>query len=46
MHEKVLRVGMVDMTETAPAVLEWIRGHGYRYSHLSTQRADLETVSF
>ena len=44
MHGQVLRVGMVDMTQTAPAVLEWIRGHGYRYTHLSTQRADLETV--
>ncbi len=41
---KLLRVGMGDLTETAPAVLEWIRGQGYRYTHLTTQRADLETV--
>jgi hypothetical protein len=35
---------MGDLTDTAPAVLEWIRSHGYRYTHLATQRADLETV--
>ena len=40
----LLRVGMGDLTDTAPAVLDWIRRHGYRYTHLSTQRADLETV--
>jgi ABC-2 type transport system ATP-binding protein len=40
----LLRVGMGDLTDTAPAVLEWIRSHGYRYAHLATQRADLETV--
>jgi ABC-2 type transport system ATP-binding protein len=40
----LLRVGMGDLTDTAPAVLEWIRSQGYRYTHLATQRADLETV--
>ena len=40
----LLRVGMGDLTDTAPDVLEWIRSHGYRYTHLATQRADLETV--
>jgi ABC-2 type transport system ATP-binding protein len=40
----LLRVGMSDLTDTAPAILEWIRSHGYRYAHLATQRADLETV--
>ena len=39
-----LRVGMSDLNRTAPEVLDWIRAHGYRYTHLATQRADLETV--
>jgi ABC-2 type transport system ATP-binding protein len=40
----LLRVTMRDLTETSPAVLEWLRAHGYRCLHLSSQRADLETV--
>ena len=39
-----LRVGVRDLTDTAPRVLDWLRSHGYRYSHLGTQQADLETV--
>ena len=27
-----------------PRVLVWLRDHGYRYTHLASQRADLETV--
>jgi len=44
LHGSLLRVGMANLTDTAPAVLEWIRTHGYRYTHLATQRADLEAV--
>jgi ABC-2 type transport system ATP-binding protein len=40
----LLRVTMRDLTDTSPRVLEWLREHGYRYSHLASQRADLETV--
>jgi ABC-2 type transport system ATP-binding protein len=40
----LLRVTMRDLTETSPAVLEWLRGNGYRCLHLASQRADLETV--
>ena len=39
-----LRVAMRDLTETSPRVLMWLRDHGYRYAHLASQRADLETV--
>jgi ABC-2 type transport system ATP-binding protein len=40
----LLSVSMADLTDTAPAVLEWVRAHGYRCTHFTTQRADLETV--
>jgi ABC-2 type transport system ATP-binding protein len=39
-----LRVAVRDLTDTSPRVLEWLREHGYRYRHLASQRADLETV--
>jgi ABC-2 type transport system ATP-binding protein len=40
----LLRVAVRDLTDTSPRVLEWLRDHGYRYGHLASQRADLETV--
>ena len=40
----MLRVAVRDLTDTSPRVLEWLREHGYRYRHLASQRADLETV--
>jgi ABC-2 type transport system ATP-binding protein len=40
----MLRVAVRDLTDTSPRVLEWLRQHGYRYGHLASQRADLETV--
>ncbi|MBZ5725221.1 MAG: ABC transporter ATP-binding protein [Acidobacteriia bacterium] len=40
----LLRVGLRNLAETAPSVLEWLRQNGRRYSHLASQRADLETV--
>ena len=30
--------------EVTPGVLGWLRQHGYRCSHMATERADLETV--
>ena len=39
-----LRVSVHDLAQQSPEVLGWLRDHGYRYSHLATQRADLETV--
>jgi ABC-2 type transport system ATP-binding protein len=40
----VLQVTLGDLLEHAPAVLLWLRDHGYRCSHIASQRADLETV--
>jgi ABC-2 type transport system ATP-binding protein len=39
----VLRVTLRDLAD-APEVLAALRDRGYRYSHISSQRADLETV--
>ena len=39
-----LRVSMQDLTDTAPRVLAFLRQYGVRYSYVSTERADLETV--
>ena len=40
----LLRVTLGDLLEHSPAVLGWLRDHGYSCSHLASQRADLETV--
>jgi ABC-2 type transport system ATP-binding protein len=39
-----LRVTVRDLLETSPRVLTWLRDQGYTCSHLSSLRADLETV--
>jgi ABC-2 type transport system ATP-binding protein len=39
-----LRVTVRDLLESSPRVLVWLRERGYACSHLSSQRADLETV--
>jgi ABC-2 type transport system ATP-binding protein len=38
-----LRAGLSDLNASG-AVLEWLRQHGYRFQHLTCERADLETV--
>src|SRR5262249_20160851 len=40
----ILRVTVRDLLEGSPRVLIWLRERGYVCSHLSSQRADLETV--
>jgi ABC-2 type transport system ATP-binding protein len=40
----LLRVTLGDLLQHSPAVLVWLREHGYRCSHIASQRADLETV--
>jgi len=40
----LLRVTLRDLLEHSPGVLIWLRDHGYRCSHIASQRADLETV--
>ncbi|HKA02329.1 MAG TPA: ABC transporter ATP-binding protein [Candidatus Solibacter sp.] len=40
----LLRVTLGDLVRHSPDVLIWLRDHGYRSSHIASQRADLETV--
>jgi ABC-2 type transport system ATP-binding protein len=39
-----LRIGVEDLAAQTPCVLEWLVKHGHAYRHLSSERADLETV--
>src|SRR4051794_18804443 len=39
-----LNVRVRDLLEVSPGVLGWLREHGYRCTHMASQRADLETV--
>ena len=40
----VLRVTVRECSRFRRACLIWLREHGYRCSHIASQRADLETV--
>src|SRR3954468_3229178 len=40
----VLRVTVRELLDVSPRVLIWLREHGYRCSHIASQRADLESV--
>ena len=44
LHGGGVRIGVRDLAEDSPAVLEWLAQHGYRIEHLSSERANLETV--
>ena len=39
-----LKVGLHDLTRDLPGVLGWLAGHGHTCRHLTSQRANLETV--
>src|SRR4051794_899774 len=41
---RVLRVTVRELLDVSPRVLIWLREHGYRCSHIASQRADLESV--
>ncbi len=41
---RILRVTVRELLDVSPRVLIWLRDHGYRCSHVASQRADLETV--
>jgi ABC-2 type transport system ATP-binding protein len=43
-ENQTLRVRVTDLLEVSPRVLGWLREHGFRCTHLASQRADLETV--
>jgi ABC-2 type transport system ATP-binding protein len=44
LHGGGVRIGVRDLAVDAPAVLQWLAGRGYRIEHLSSERANLETV--
>jgi ABC-2 type transport system ATP-binding protein len=39
-----LRIGVRELSSETPRVLEWLVEHGCPYHHVSSERADLETV--
>ncbi len=39
-----LRVGVQDLATETPRLLQWLVDHGQLYRHVSSERADLETV--
>ena len=41
---RVLRLGIRNLSEDTPAILQWLVMEGYRYEHLANERASLETV--
>jgi ABC-2 type transport system ATP-binding protein len=43
-RQGVLSVGMNELPVAAPRVLDWLAHNGIRYSHVTTERADLESV--
>jgi ABC-2 type transport system ATP-binding protein len=42
--EGVLRVGVHNLSTDAPGILQWLVDHGHPYSHVVSDRPDLETV--
>ena len=43
-QERVLKVGIRNLSEDTPAILQWLVMEGHRYEHLANERASLETV--
>ena len=42
--EGVLRVGVHDLSTGAPGILQWLADTGHLYTHVASERPDLETV--
>ena len=42
--EGVLRVGVHNLSSDAPGILQWLVQNGHTYSHVVSERPDLETV--
>jgi ABC-2 type transport system ATP-binding protein len=40
----VLKVGVQNLSADTPRILQWLVDHGFRYSHVNSERPDLETV--
>jgi len=43
-RDRVLRVGVHNLSAGAPGVLQWLTAHGHTYQHVASERPDLETV--
>jgi ABC-2 type transport system ATP-binding protein len=43
-EQNTLRIGLHDLSRGAPIILRWLAENGHSYDHVSTDRADLETV--
>jgi ABC-2 type transport system ATP-binding protein len=43
-ENRILKVGVHDLAEGAPKTLQWLADHRHPYTHVVTERPDLETV--
>ena len=41
---RVVKVGVGNLSEDTPKVLSWMLAQGYRYTHVASERANLESV--
>jgi ABC-2 type transport system ATP-binding protein len=44
LENQTLRIGVHDLADGAPEVLRWLSARGLAYTHIATERPDLETV--
>lgn len=44
LDRNLLRIGVTAITEAAPRILDWLNGRGVVFEHVSSERANLETV--
>lgn len=43
-RDKTLRIGVRNLSNDSPAILEWLAARGHAFDHLESERASLETV--
>ena len=44
LDRNLLRIGVVSITRATPRVLDWLNDHSVAFEHVSSERANLETV--
>jgi ABC-2 type transport system ATP-binding protein len=44
LDRSLLRIGVGSITQAAPRILDWLNAHQVAYEHVSSERANLETV--
>ncbi len=44
LDRNLLRIGVVSLTQAAPRILDWLNSRAVAYDHISSERANLETV--